>query len=310
MRALRPVLLVWCASLGLASAAVSTPPTTTPLRAPTPRPTVTPTPNATPRTGTPAPQQEAGHTVHTLKRASGPYYLLVPERCAAGAAGSEDCALVIVSHPRAQDTDRLRRSPGVSTLTGGLLRGGFAVLLSQDGGPTTWGSPAALAEVAGVRQEAGGLFAWNRRTYALGLSMGGLAALRSALPGSPYPVSGVALIDAWVDLRAAWASALSRRAEINAAYGAASVPPAHQNPLAVALNHPPLPLFIAASLDDEVVDARSNGDLLGTHAQPGTSVFVPLTGPHLGGNRFTPEMSEQLTDFYRRLETQVQARKP
>ncbi|MFD1730353.1 hypothetical protein ACFSC4_03400 [Deinococcus malanensis] len=110
------------------------------------------------------------------------------------------------------------RSPGILALSETLLKARFAVLLSGDGGPTTWGSPDALAQVAQTQLEATGRFKWNSRTYAVGLSMGGLMALRSALPGSPYPVHGLALIDAWTDLRGAWGTAVSRRTEISTAY--------------------------------------------------------------------------------------------
>ncbi|MBB5233087.1 alpha/beta hydrolase family protein [Deinococcus budaensis] len=241
-----------------------------------------------------------------LDRLSGPSYLRVPPACYA-----QECALVVVSHPRGQSAERLHTSPQARVLVDALLAAPFAVLLSDDGGESTWGSPAALAQVASLRWEATRHFAWNGRTYALGLSMGGLLALRSALPGSPYPVSGVALIDGWTDLRSAWGTALTRRAEIDHAYGLAEDEPAPRlNPLHLAKAAPRLPLFMVASPDDGVVPVE-NSERLFTRAAPGLSQFVRVPGPHLGGNRFSPTLARQLASFFGRLEEQAgeQARK-
>lgn len=232
----------------------------------------------------------------------GPSFLRVPPACY-----WRECALVIVSHPRGQSAERLRESAQVGVLVDALLEVPFAVLLSDDGGPTTWGSPAALAQVAGLRREAAEHFAWNGRTYALGLSMGGLLALRSALPGSPYPVSGVALIDGWADLRGAWKTSARRRQEIAEAYGLSSEPPVALNPLVQAELNPPLPLFVLVSPEDTTVPARSNGERLYARAQPGVSAFVKVSGPHLGANRFSPVIAHQLAAFFERLETQATA---
>lgn len=227
-------------------------------------------------------------------------YLQVPPGCEAGR-----CPLVVVSHPRTQGAERMIKSSSVSVLTGALLRANFVVLLSGDGGTNTWGSPEALRRVAGAQREATGKFRWNGRTYALGISMGGLLSLRSALPGSPYHVGGVALLDSWVNLRSAWHSAASRRQEIVAAYGQETqeTPPGPQlDPLALSQRSAPMPLFVVYSPDDEVVPAGSNAELLRASAEQEVSHFVRLTGPHLGGNRFSPDLAAQLVAFYRRLE--------
>ncbi|WP_104990447.1 S9 family peptidase [Deinococcus sp. NW-56] len=236
-----------------------------------------------------------------LERVSGPSFLRVPPACY-----RQECALVVVSHPRGQSAERLLDSPQVSVLVEALLDVPLAVLLSDDGGESTWGSPAALAQVASLRQEAGSHFAWNGRTYALGLSMGGLLALRSALPGSPYPVGGVALIDGWADLRNAWGTALTRRAEIGHAYGLQGGEPAPDlNPLSLAEQAPRLPLFLVASPDDDVVPMTTNAVRLRNRAAPGPSQFVQLSGPHLGANRFSPKVAGQLAAFFGRLEAQA-----
>ncbi|WP_084050914.1 alpha/beta hydrolase family protein [Deinococcus hopiensis] len=235
-----------------------------------------------------------------LERVSGSSYLRVPPACY-----RQECALVVVSHPRGQTAGRMRASASVTALVDALLAAPFAVLLSDDGGPATWGSPAALAQVAELHGEAADHFAWNGRTYALGLSMGGLLALRSALPGSPYAVSGVALIDAWTDIRAAWHSATTRRVEIQDAYGLPGQPPADLNPLTLAEAAPPLPLFVVASPDDRVVPMPGNGERLFTWAQGHVSEFVKVSGPHLGGNRFTPALATRLAQFFTRLEARA-----
>ncbi|GGR44558.1 hypothetical protein GCM10008959_02000 [Deinococcus seoulensis] len=227
-----------------------------------------------------------------------PSYLQAPAGCPERA-----CPLVVVSHPRAQTAERLRDSPQVGTLIEALLRANYAVLLSSDGGPVTWGSPSALSTVGVAHATATRRFHWNGRTYALGLSMGGLMALRSALPGSPYQVSGVALIDAWVDLDRAWGSDLVRRSEINTAYRPDARPIPDLNPMVKVLAAPPMPLFIVNSLDDTTVKASLNTDRLLGHAQQGVSEFIPLSGPHLGGNRFSPAVAQRLVNFFDRLAT-------
>ncbi|WP_291427980.1 alpha/beta hydrolase [Deinococcus sp.] len=222
-------------------------------------------------------------------------YLQVPAGCPERA-----CALVVVSHPRAQSAERLRDSPQAGTLVAALLRANYAVLLSGDGGPATWGSPGALSTVGVAHATATRRFHWSGRTYALGLSMGGLMALRSALPGAPYPVSGVALIDAWADLERAWGSDVTRRAEIDAAYRLGTRPGPDLNPLVQVMAAPPMPLFVVNSLDDTTVRATLNTDRLLGRAQPGVSEFIPLNGPHLGGNRFSTAVARRLVGFFDR----------
>lgn len=228
-----------------------------------------------------------------------PSLLRVPPQCLAQA-----CPLVVVSHPRAQSAERLRGSAGVSVLTSHLTDAGFAVLLGSDGGPTTWGSPGALEHVARDHAAATRHFFWNGHTYALGLSMGGLLALRSALPGSPYSVGGVALIDGWVNLEAAWRTSGTRQAEIRAAYGIETLSPG-LDPLGDLTAQPPLPLFVVSSPDDALVPQASNAELVYAHAETGASERVVLGGPHLGGNRFTPELARRLTEFFGAIEART-----
>ncbi|MFB9994217.1 alpha/beta hydrolase family protein [Deinococcus oregonensis] len=267
------------------------------------------TPQNVPALPTPAPSVAAHHSpvpseTVTLNRLSGPSFLRIPDTCQIQA-----CALVVVAHPRGQSAERLHMSPQVNVLIQALLDASFAVLLSDDGGANTWGSPAALDQVAGLHADAVSQFDWNGRTYALGLSMGGLLALRSALPGSPYLVSGVALIDGWADLRSAWGGSVARRIEIADAYGLGAAPPEPSlNPLTEVMTHPPFPLFVAASPDDAVVSMKTNADILYSRAEAGVSDWVMLTGPHLGGNRFSPTLARHLAGFFGRLEARELAR--
>ncbi|WP_233554524.1 alpha/beta hydrolase [Deinococcus cavernae] len=226
--------------------------------------------------------------------------LAVPDHCL-----YTDCALIVVSHPRGQTPERLRSSPEFSRLTLTLLKGRFAVLLSSDGGPLSWGSPQGLQVAAEAHRQASRLLAWNGRSYALGLSMGGLMALRSTLPGGPYPVDGLALIDPWVNLQAAWHSSRTRQQEIKEAYGE-NVPLDTLDPLPLALQARPLPLWIASSPDDKVVPRSQNAALLQKYAPPPFSRSMPLSGPHLGGNRFSTQVGEQLLTFFQTLEERTE----
>ncbi|GHF31226.1 pimeloyl-ACP methyl ester carboxylesterase [Deinococcus metalli] len=254
------------------------------------------------QTAPPAPVTVALDRWVRQNTAGGASYLRVPTTCAARA-----CPLVIVSHPRAQTAERVRDSPQVNVLLTALLQANFAVLLSGDGGPNSWGSENALYTSAAAHLAAIRSYPWNGRTYALGLSMGGLLALRSALPGAPYEVRGVALIDAWVSLLGAWKSAPSRRMEIQAAYGLkaptlGAPKVADYDPLHLTSLVPPLPLFIVSSPDDKVVPASINAQRLSSFAQPGVSDVVTLSGAHMGGNRFTPAVAGRLVAFLQRLE--------
>lgn len=255
-----------------------------------------PLPPPPPPIAAPAPVTE-----QAIAHPQGESFLFTPASCQVQA-----CPLVVVSHTRGRTAADFRASPFVRRYLDAFLARGFAVLLSNDAGPRTWGGPATLAYLADVHDGATRRLHWNGRTYAFGISMGGLPALRSAL-GGPYPVSGVALLDAHVSTETALhnASDPSRQAEVAAAYGlpdlAAPLPP-DSDPLALARALPPLPLFIAGSPDDAAVPFAENGLDLYPHARPEVSRLVVLRGPHLGGSHFAPELVAQLADFFARLE--------
>ena len=228
-----------------------------------------------------------------------PSLLAVPDDCI-----YIDCPLVMVSHPRGQTPERLKESSSFNVLSHALLRARYAVLLSSDGGPTSWGSPAAYQQVTRAHAHAVQMFRWNKRTYALGLSMGGLMALRSTLPAAEYEVNGLALIDAWTNLPAAWHASPQRQHEIRTAYHSDAVPAAQDDLLAQFARGDSLPMFIAASPDDRVVPMQQNSVKLYQYAEKPGSQFVTLSGPHLGGNRFSPQLANQLVNFFQHLEHQ------
>lgn len=251
---------------------------------------------ARPLSSSPLTKTEMTTTWKSLGHPSYPSLLRIPPTCS-----QQACPLVVVSHPRNQSAYRLRDSKSFKIIADVLLQHRFAILLSGDGGKNTWGSPQALKNVAKDHDMATKLFHWNGNTHALGFSMGGLLSLRSALPDSPYQVQSVALIDAWVDLISAWKSSTKRREEIQQAYEI-SAPPTHLNPLNQMLQSPYMPLFVASSLEDNIVPAMWNGERLYSHGVIGISQFINLSGPHMGGNRFTEKLSRQLVFFFQRSE--------
>ncbi|WP_407572680.1 alpha/beta hydrolase [Deinococcus altitudinis] len=238
-----------------------------------------------------------------LDQPDGPSFLLVPDTCARDLG----CSLVVVSHPRGQTAEHLSGSPAFAAYAEALTRSNFAVLFSNDGGLTPWGVPAALANLTDLQTRSTELFRFNGRTYAFGVSMGGLLALRSAQQGL-YPVSGVVLLDAWADLQGAWAIPGRHRAEVEEAYGASGAPSPDLDPMVLAETSSKLPLFIIGSPDDNAVPFGGNGlRLFDRAAEPGISQLVMVSGPHLGGSHFAPALAQRVADFLQQLDRQHQA---
>ena len=241
--------------------------------------------------------------VQRIEHPLGESYLYTPLACAIHA-----CPLVVVSHTRGRTAADFALSLFVKLYADAFLARGFAVLLSNDAGPRTWG--AALGYLGTVHAQAVRRFDWNHRTYAFGLSMGGLAVLRSALSG-PYVVSGVALLDAHVSLDAALRdpSDPSRQAEVAQAYGLADVQaalPPRSDPLELIHEHPDLPVLVAGSPEDRAVPFAANGLALYAGLQPAERRLLTLRGPHLGGSHFAPAVVASFADFFVGLE-QAQA---
>ena len=240
----------------------------------------------------------SGVQTFRLDQPDGPSFLLVPDACLRDLR----CPLVVVSHPRGQTAEHLSSSPAFASYAAALTRSNSAVLFSNDSGPNPWGTPAALASLADLQARSTELFRFNGRTYAFGISMGGLMALRSAQQG-PYPVFGVVLLDAWTDLQGAWAMPGRHRVEVEEAYGTSEAPSPALNPMVLAEIHPKLPLFIIGSLDDNVVPFVGNGlRLFGQAAETGASQLVMVSGPHLGGSHFVPTLAQRVADYLQELE--------
>jgi len=238
--------------------------------------------------------------VFRLDQPDGPSFLHVPDMCVRDLR----CPLIVVSHPRGQTAEHLSSSPAFASYAGALTRNNFAVLFSNDSGLNPWGAPAALASLADLQTRSTELFQFNGRTYAFGVSMGGLMALRSAQQG-PYPVSGVIMLDAWADLQGAWAVPGRHRAEVEEAYGISEAPAPDLDPMMLAETHPKLPLLIIGSLDDNAVPFGGNGlRLFDRAAEPGVSQLVMVSGPHLGGSHFAPALAEQVGRFIQEVERQ------
>lgn len=194
-----------------------------------------------------------------------------------------------------------------------FARAGFAVLVSNDAGTRSWGQPASLLYLAQLRERAVQLFAFNGNTYTLGYSMGGLPATLSAYK-NVFPVAGVLLLDARVNLLDAWhGSDLTRRAEIARALGVdghdplpVGTDPLHDYAAAHALA---LPLFVAGSPDDQTVPFARNGEALFARGAAPDSQLVRLKGPHLGGSHFDGEVVADMLGFLRRVELTAQAKR-
>lgn len=192
-------------------------------------------------------------------------------------------------------------------------RAGVAVLVSDDAGSRTWGEPKALEYLAEVREAAIQEFAFSGNTYTMGYSMGGLPALLVAFK-AVFPVSGVLLLDARVNLMDAWqAGDVGRREEIARAYGLATTDPLPfgadpVNDFYDARTRA-LPLFVAGSPDDQTVPLRYNGEALLARNTSRETRFHLLSGPHLGASHFADAVTDAMLAFVDRQEHVARAAK-
>lgn len=229
----------------------------------------------------------------------GDAFLLRPGKC------SPTCPLVVVSHSRGLSAEQSLTRPHLRSLFRRLTGAGYAVLVSNDAGPTTWGAPQALTYLADMRWRAIRTFAFSGRTYNFGYSMGGLPALLTAyLP--VYPVSGVILLDAQVSLLDVWkGSNLKFREDVRVAHGIspqAALPP-RRDPL--TFNGPEVaqvPLLVAGSAEDQAVPFKQNGEAIFKRNASRESRLVRLTGPHLGGSHYGDAFVNPMLAFLNRLE--------
>jgi hypothetical protein len=231
-------------------------------------------------------------------------FLLLPPQCRV-----QECPLIIASHRRggraADGLDDTRHGPYHRFLMR-FVQAGFPVLLSEDGGPHTWGSPRALDNTERLWAKATGLFEFDGVTFTLGTSMGGLPATLLGMTGR-LAVRATILVDARLNLGEAFRSSdQSRVREIGSAFGftlpgdfrlsAAAHDPV--NPLAGFVVRPATTLAFA-SPEDQTVPLETNSglfvDLAGQHDARSTLHFT--RGPHLGGSHLSEEVAETAVSF-------------
>ncbi|WP_246351713.1 alpha/beta hydrolase family protein [Deinobacterium chartae] len=234
----------------------------------------------------------------------GDAYLLVPPRCRSAA-----CSLIVVSHSRGMTAQASFERAHLNTLYSSFTSAGYAVLVSDDAGARSWGNPQSLSYLGEVHRLATRHFRFSGRTYTFGYSMGGLPALLSAYRGV-FPVHGVMLLDARVNLEDAWRSTdHKRRAEIAHAFGIAPTDelPHGFDPLSDYGEGSRIPMFIAGSPTDRTVPFSSNGERL-YHRDSRTAQveLLRLEGPHLGGSHWGPEVVGSMVRFVNRLEREYE----
>ncbi|WP_245557546.1 alpha/beta hydrolase family protein [Deinococcus peraridilitoris] len=249
---------------------------------------------------TTAAAQGSGPGERRIAHPLGDAYLLQPERC------NPSCPLLIVSHSRGMSASESMTRPHLQRMFERFTRAGFAVLVSNDAGARSWGQPASLMYLSQIRERAIRKFLFNGNTYTFGYSMGGLPATLSAFR-RVFPVMGVVLLDARVNLLDAWqGSDPGRRHEIAEAYG---VPVSGALPFGAdpyhdyhAPEYHALPVFVAGSPDDRTVVFAQNGEALFLRSSTPDSQLLRLKGPHLGGSHFDDEVTSSMVTFLERLE--------
>lgn len=240
--------------------------------------------------------EREGRATRPIPDALGAAQLVVPPRCQ-----RERCGLVIVSHGRGgQALDGITHPP-FDTLLDAIDVQGYVLLLSNDGGPETWGSPRALAYLRRVYRAAQPLFRGDGRVYTLGLSMGALPATLAAYRKElGVPVRAVAIVAGRVNLQEARRTSRKRAASIQKAYAAASS--AGHDPVHDFARFPGrrTPLLVVVSPQDRTVNSASNGERLAALArQAGAAVqVIRVRGPHLASGYMNPEVGHQIGQFF------------
>ncbi|AWN23129.1 alpha/beta hydrolase [Deinococcus irradiatisoli] len=228
--------------------------------------------------------------------------LLVPSACK-----TQRCPLLTVSHSRGRTPQELIDSPSFQPFLRRLLEANLPLLLSAEGGPDGWGGPEALWQLTRDFTLSRSKFKFSGRTYALGVSMGGMAALRAAVD-AVFDVHGLILIDGRVSLSDAWRSGTSRQSELSAAYALAGRPPAtYEDPLASLPAKFKLPLLVFGSMQDATVNFTHNGLALYAKAAGLGSSLVHTTGPHLGGSHLNDQVAAQVVAFVENLQARSAA---
>lgn len=224
------------------------------------------------------------------------------------AVGAGPQPLIYLCHRLGERTkmDRQNEAPWIMFAT--LQRAGWNILRSADAGPVTYGNDRALAYGARMCGKAIERIEWDRRLFALGISMGTLAALLITWRGLfPHPVQAVATVAGVTDLAAIHARPPNRRARIDAAYavtGRLSFERASRghDPLNDFGSFPSnrVPLLATASADNRLLP-------IAVHAAPMVeasraigipSRLVRISGPHIGPEHFTPKLATRIADFF------------
>lgn len=237
-----------------------------------------------------------GRASRAVPDPGGAAQLVVPPRCK-----HARCGLVIVSHGRGgQALDGITHPP-FDTLVDAIDVQGYVLLLSNDGGPETWGSPGALSYIRRVYQAAQPHFQGNGRVYTLGISMGGLPATLTAYRNTlGVPVRAVAIVAGRVNLTDALRTSERRAASIQKAFGAASL--AGHDPVNdfAGLSGRRTPLLAVVSPQDTAVSSAMNGERLAALARgAGAEVqLIRVQGPHLSRGYMNPDVGRQIAAFF------------
>ena len=226
--------------------------------------------------------------------------LVVPERCE-----REACPLLVVSH-RFQGTPEhgINRegNPVYARFLERFQDAGFALLLSADAGPETWGNEAALASASRAWEAAGRLLDFGGETFTLGISMGGLPATLLGLHGR-IPVLGTVLVAGVASLTSAASHNPTLAASVLRAYGSPDrqgLPEVHDPPLVVARADRPVPPVMAvASRADATVPFGPNSEayvVAAARSEP-RSRLLEVTGGHLSGAHFSDAVADAAIEF-------------
>ncbi|TSA79510.1 hypothetical protein FNU79_17850 [Deinococcus detaillensis] len=237
-----------------------------------------------------------GHRNLTLPDAAGDAQLVVPKACRA-----KPCSLVIVSHGRGGLASAGIQHAPFDTLLDAIDTQGFVLLLSSDGGPSTWGNTAALSSIQRSYKAALPHFQHDGRVYTLGVSMSALPATLTAYRRTlGIPIKAVALVAGRVNLQDAVRSSVSRGKSITAAYG--SAPLITSDPVNYFRHFVGrrTPLIVVVSPQDTVVSSAKNGGRLAHLARSaGASVeVVQVSGQHLTHGYVNAEIGRQIGAFF------------
>ncbi|MBZ9715422.1 alpha/beta hydrolase family protein [Deinococcus multiflagellatus] len=208
---------------------------------------------------------------------------------------------MIVSHGRGgQALDGITHPP-FDTLVDAIDVQGYVLLLSNDGGKETWGSPDALAYVGRVYRAAQPHFKGDGRVYSLGISMGGLPATLTAYRQTlGVRVRATAIVAGRVNLRDAERTSARRAASIRRAFGGASqvgYDPVNQF---ASFRGRLTPLLAVVSAQDTAVASAANGIRLAILARAaGADVQVlQVQGPHLSRGYMNADVGSKIAQFF------------